>query len=322
MRPPTHPRTSPCHPQTHHILPQYSSSIQQLMCTQFIRRAPWSSRESTMGSENKATKRQQHIPTNALTHPHTHRPYHPPTHQTYPPTMCYSNTAVRTAGHALVHAEVIPCVVQGFPFLKIPRHPRERSGQSPGGRLFKAPARQVGFRRPFFRRGNRGLMSGAGMARSWCRGRPGGARESQLFFGYIVTKIVKDSFGRHRHHHHPHYRAALHIKDRRRETKSSTLRGSLSFSPLLFFATFAVFGDCPSKVYAVVAGSEPTQHRIHVSSKSLTGSARRMRLTVEHGQRRVCAHCRVSQQRSLHSTILREDLTTSRYQVMFTAWPV
>ena len=266
--------------------------------------------------QNTSTQTRTHSPTHTHTDPTTHRRTNLPTHevlQQYCST--YSRTCVGTC-------RGYPCVVQGFPFLKIPRHPRERSGQSPGGRLFKAPARQVGFRRPFFRRGNRGLMSGAGMARSWCRGRPGGARESQLFFGYIVTKIVKDSFGHHRHHHHPHYRAALHIKDMRRETKSSTLRGSLSFSPLLFFSYFAVFGDCPSKVYAVVAGSEPTQHRIHASSKSLTGSACRMRLTVEHGQHRVCAHCRVSQQRSLHSTFVRKDLTTSRYQVMFTAWPV
>ena len=151
MRPPTHPRTSPCHPQTHHILPQYSSSIQQLMCTQFIRRAPWSSRESTMGSENKATKRQQHIPTNALTHPHTHRPYHPPTHQTYPPTMCYSNTAVRTAGHALVHAEVIPCVVRGFPFFqRFPATPASEVTSPREGAFSRPPLAKSVFGSPSF----------------------------------------------------------------------------------------------------------------------------------------------------------------------------
>ena len=30
-------------------------------------------------------------------------------------------------------------------------------------------------------------MCGAGVARSWCRGESGGARESHLFFGYIIT---------------------------------------------------------------------------------------------------------------------------------------
>ena len=27
------------------------------------------------------------------------------------------------------------------------------------------------------------------VARSWCRGGSGGARDSQLFFGYVITKI-------------------------------------------------------------------------------------------------------------------------------------
>ena len=32
-------------------------------------------------------------------------------------------------------------------------------------------------------------MCGAGVARSWCRGGSGGARNSQLFFGYVITGI-------------------------------------------------------------------------------------------------------------------------------------
>ena len=69
--------------------------------------------------------------------------------------------------------------------------PRSRGGSdpSPGGRLSTHPARGVGHRRQFFRRGHRGLMCGAGVAQTWCRGGSGGARDSQLFFGYILTGI-------------------------------------------------------------------------------------------------------------------------------------
>ena len=66
---------------------------------------------------------------------------------------------------------------------------RGASDPSPGGRLFEAPARRVGHRRPFFRRGHRGPMCGAGVARSWRSGGSGGARESQLFLGYVNKKI-------------------------------------------------------------------------------------------------------------------------------------
>ena len=67
--------------------------------------------------------------------------------------------------------------------------PRGANDPSPGGRLFKAPASRVGYRHPFFRRGHRGLLCGAGMEPSRGRGRPSGARESQLFLGYVITKV-------------------------------------------------------------------------------------------------------------------------------------
>jgi len=66
---------------------------------------------------------------------------------------------------------------------------REESDLSPGGRVSSPPARRVEHRQQFFRRGHRGLMCGAGVARSWCRGGSGGARDSQLFFGYVITGI-------------------------------------------------------------------------------------------------------------------------------------
>ena len=56
----------------------------------------------------------------------------------------------------------------------------------------EAPARRVVHRRPFFRRQIIGLLCGKGAEPPRGRGRPSGARESQMFFGYkhgITTKI-------------------------------------------------------------------------------------------------------------------------------------
>ena len=85
---------------------------------------------------------------------------------------------------------------------------------SPGGRLFKAPALRAGNRRPLFRRRLRGLLCGAGVEPPRGRGRPSGARESQLFFGCYSNKynknVFKDPF---EHHHHYYYRGAIYNKD-------------------------------------------------------------------------------------------------------------
>ena len=51
----------------------------------------------------------------------------------------------------------------------------------------EAPAHRVGHRSPFFRRHLIGLLCGAGMEPPRGRGRPSGAWESQLFFGYIPS---------------------------------------------------------------------------------------------------------------------------------------
>ena len=58
---------------------------------------------------------------------------------------------------------------------------------SPGGQLWKIIARRVWLRRPFFRRRSRGLLCGWDLARSRGLGESGGARESQLFLGYVIT---------------------------------------------------------------------------------------------------------------------------------------
>ena len=121
---------------------------------------------------------------------YTHRPNHPPTHR---PTHPRRATAIQQHVKQDMRwymPSLSVCRAGISVFLTILRHPGERSDPSPGGHLFKAPARRVGHRRPFFRRGHRGLMYGAGMARSWCRGGSGGAREPQLFFGYVITKIL------------------------------------------------------------------------------------------------------------------------------------
>ena len=191
-QPPTQPRT---HRHTHqaiHPPTMYYSSTAVTYSSRcgpssYIQRsAPWSSGESPMGPGTCKT-RQPPIPTNALAHTPAHTSTQPPTDApTYPPTTCYSNTAVHTAGHALVHAEFIPVSCWYFHFLTILRHPGERVDPSPGGRLFKAPARRGGHRRPFFRRGHRGLLCGAGVEPPRGRGRPSRTRESHLFFGYCM----------------------------------------------------------------------------------------------------------------------------------------
>ena len=70
-----------------------------------------------------------------------------------------------------------------------PPYSRGGSDPSPGGCLSTAAALRVDHRRQFFRRGYRGLMCGAGVARSWCREGSGGAWDSQLFLGDIINGI-------------------------------------------------------------------------------------------------------------------------------------
>ena len=158
------------------------------MCTQFVQRnARGSSGESATGPGNCKT-RQPPIATNALAHPHTHTD--PTTHRrTDLPThdvlqqYCSTYSRIRVGT-----CRVYPCAVLGFPFFYDSPPPRGASDPSPEGHLFKAPARGVGHRRPFFRWCHRGLPCRAGVEPPRGRGRSSGARESQLFFGYVTTK--------------------------------------------------------------------------------------------------------------------------------------
>ena len=59
--------------------------------------------------------------------------------------------------------------------------------------LSTPPARRGGHRSPFFRRRLRALLCGAGVEPPRGRGRPSGARESQLFWGYVTTTYFQRS---------------------------------------------------------------------------------------------------------------------------------
>ena len=142
-----------------------------------------------MGPEKQNCKtRQPPIATNLLAHPPTHRPNQPSrtslsTHDVLQQfSSKYSSTRV---GTCRVDSSAV------LEFLLFYNSPplRGASDPSPGGRLSTPPACRVKHRRQFLRRGLRRLMCGAGVARSWCRGESGGARDSQLFFRCAVTKI-------------------------------------------------------------------------------------------------------------------------------------
>ena len=103
--------------------------------------------------------------------------------------LCHHKNRVSyvcTAGLAWVHAEFIPLSCCTFHFLTIVRYPGER--QTRPRSLSTPPARQGGHQSPFFRHRVRGLLWGGDVAPQRYRGKPSGAREWQLFCGYIITK--------------------------------------------------------------------------------------------------------------------------------------
>ena len=92
-----------------------------------------------------------------------------------------------TTADALTQTELL-CRTLGFPFLTIPRQFRGAIDPSPGGPFNtpRSPSRSWAL---FLRRDHRGLLCGTGVEPPRGRGRLSGGRESQLFFGYFVTKI-------------------------------------------------------------------------------------------------------------------------------------
>ena len=121
--------------------------------------------------------------------------------------MYSCSSTYHTAAHALVQSLFL-CRSGISMFLGFSATPRGASDPSPRRCLFKAPARRVGHRRPFFRRGLRRLLCGSGVDPPRGRGRPSGARESQVFFGYVIPgnkNFLKDPFGHHYYYYHYHY---------------------------------------------------------------------------------------------------------------------
>ena len=65
-----------------------------------------------------------------------------------------------------------------------------------------APTRRVVHRRLFFRRQVIGLLCGKGVEPPRGRGRPGGGRESQVFFGLLSQNVFKGPRIRHYHYYY------------------------------------------------------------------------------------------------------------------------
>ena len=109
--------------------------------------------------------------------PPIHAPKHPP---------CTAAQHGRTAAYVSTFMQTLCCcIVLGFPcffnVFTIPRHIGDR------GRLLSIPVHRVWRWRPFFRRRPRGLLCGAGVARSRGRGGSAGALESHSKTGHSKT---------------------------------------------------------------------------------------------------------------------------------------
>ena len=86
-----------------------------------------------------------------------------------------------------------PVLCWNFHFLAILRHAAKRADPSPGGPLFKAPARRVDHRRPIFRRGRKGLICAKGVEPPRGHPRPSRVRSRSCFFACDI-KYFQRSF--------------------------------------------------------------------------------------------------------------------------------
>ena len=166
----------------------------------------------------------------------------------------------------------------GFRFFNDSPPPRGASDSSGDGRLFKALARQVGHRRPFFRRGHRGLLCGASVEPPRGRGRPSGARESQLFFGYN-RNIFKDPLGCHYHYR---YRATRIFVAHCRKSRVSSRRrwcGCYSNIPLVLPHRLDV---CRKPMFTAIGQFIRMQHNRPCSPTTATLFVRRTYARVKH----------------------------------------
>ena len=125
------------------------------------------------------------VSTNRVAVSYTHRRTNLPTHDVL---QQYSSTAA----DALAQTEMV-CLTLGFPLFDYSPPFRGASDPSPGGSV-NTPARRAGHGRSLFCQDHRGLLCGAGIVPTRDRGRPGGARDSQLFLGHVTTKCFQRSF--------------------------------------------------------------------------------------------------------------------------------
>ena len=128
--------------------------------------------------KQKYETRQTPIATNTLNNAPTHQPIHP---------RCATAIQQSTADALMTQTEF--CSDTGISmFLRLSATPGSEQTLPR-----EAPARRVVHRRPFSRRHVIGLLCGKGVEPPRGRGRPSGARESQVFWGYIITKTFQRS---------------------------------------------------------------------------------------------------------------------------------
>ena len=105
---------------------------------------------------------------------------------TCPRTMCYSNTAEYS--NRCVDPNRV-AVTLGFPCFYDSPPPRGASRPVPVRAPLHAPRSPSWVRHPVCAGDREGLLCGWDVAPQRGRGRPSGARESQLFFGSVLTRI-------------------------------------------------------------------------------------------------------------------------------------
>ena len=129
--------------------------------------------------KQKYETRQTPIATNTLDHP--------PTHPRRATAIRQSTTVV---ADALIQTELL--CHWDFHALTIIRHPGERADPSPGGRLSTLPARRGEHGTRYAPGTGKGCCVGGDVAPQRDRGRPSGARDSQLFSRCFVTKMFSN----------------------------------------------------------------------------------------------------------------------------------
>ena len=150
-----------------------------------------------MGPENKVrntsnTHSHEHTH-HPLTHTTTRRPNHPPTHQpTHPRRATAIEKGTAAAVDALTQTEKPSCCDTGISIFYDSPPSRGTSDPSPGG-PFNTPRSPSWSRHPLFSGNREGLLCRWEVAGRRGRGRTKGGRESQLFLGYVTTKMFSRS---------------------------------------------------------------------------------------------------------------------------------